>query len=223
METGLELIGVMLASQRSAMLDVLLPRLANEPGLRVCEPAADPAQWPERMAAASPDVLLIDDTLHDPLSIRRLQPRLPATRVLMWCDHATHPLFAKILDDECHGLLQSNTPPETVLKAVRAVCRGELWLPRAMLADLIHRHAHAGQETPGTAATLVGAPGPLTRREAEVVERLRRGRTNKEIGRELGIMEDTVKKHLQSVFAKLGVHRRSLVMLRQAPASPGDR
>jgi len=51
----------------------------------------------------------------------------------------------------------------------------------------------------------------------QVVELLRRGCINKEIARELGIMEDTVKKHLQSVFAKLGVHRRALVALRRLP------
>src|SRR6185437_15731779 len=50
---------------------------------------------------------------------------------------------------------------------------------------------------------------------------LRQGLTNKEIARRLGIMEDTVKKHLQSVFGKLGVHRRALVMLRSsADAAP---
>ena len=42
---------------------------------------------------------------------------------------------------------------------------------------------------------------------------------HKEIARELGIMEDTVKKHLQSVFAKLGVHRRALVAMRRLPAT----
>lgn len=59
------------------------------------------------------------------------------------------------------------------------------------------------------------ATGTLTRREREIVDLLRRGFTNKEIARDLGVMEDTVKKHLQSVFGKLGVRRRALVVLRQ--------
>ncbi|HEU0199104.1 MAG TPA: helix-turn-helix domain-containing protein, partial [Burkholderiaceae bacterium] len=56
--------------------------------------------------------------------------------------------------------------------------------------------------------THLDAARSLTRREREIVELLRQGFTNKEIGRQLGIMEDTVKKHLQAVFGKLGVHRR---------------
>jgi DNA-binding NarL/FixJ family response regulator len=56
----------------------------------------------------------------------------------------------------------------------------------------------------------------LTGREAQVVAHVRQGFTNKEIARRLGIQEDTVKKHLQAVFGKLGVRRRALVALRGA-------
>jgi LuxR family maltose regulon positive regulatory protein len=49
-----------------------------------------------------------------------------------------------------------------------------------------------------------------------VVAHVRQGFTNKEIARRLGIQEDTVKKHLQAVFGKLGVHRRALLALRRA-------
>ena len=59
----------------------------------------------------------------------------------------------------------------------------------------------------------------LTPRERQAVELLREGLSNKQIARQLGVGEDTVKKHLQNVFAKLGVHRRALVALgRLAPA-----
>jgi DNA-binding NarL/FixJ family response regulator len=50
---------------------------------------------------------------------------------------------------------------------------------------------------------------------AAIVGFLAQGLSNKHIARQLGIMEDTVKKHLQSIFSKLGVRRRTLVALRQ--------
>jgi DNA-binding CsgD family transcriptional regulator len=54
---------------------------------------------------------------------------------------------------------------------------------------------------------------PCTDREREIVDLLRHGMTNKQIAQQLGIMEETVKKHLQHIYDKLGVRRRALVML----------
>lgn len=59
----------------------------------------------------------------------------------------------------------------------------------------------------------------LTHREQQIVDLLRCGCTNKEIANQLGVVEDTVKKHLQSVYRKLGVRRRALVALRPHPAA----
>jgi DNA-binding CsgD family transcriptional regulator len=57
-----------------------------------------------------------------------------------------------------------------------------------------------------------------TDREQQIVELLRQGLTNKQIAQQLGIMEDTVKKHLQHIYDKLGVRRRALVVLGRAGA-----
>jgi len=59
---------------------------------------------------------------------------------------------------------------------------------------------------------------PCTDREQQIVELLRQGLTNKQIAQQLGIREDTVKKHLQHIYDKLGVRRRALVMLGRAGA-----
>ncbi|MCG9029613.1 LuxR C-terminal-related transcriptional regulator [Laribacter hongkongensis] len=64
-----------------------------------------------------------------------------------------------------------------------------------------------------------GIDGPgalLTEREREVVQALRRGLANKEIARELDISENTVKKHLSSVFQKLGVEDRLQLLIKLA-------
>ena len=76
---------------------------------------------------------------------------------------------------------------------------------------------------PGTPLPLPGSPTvdrrhPCTDREREIVDLLRRGMTNKQIAHQLGIVEETVKKHLQHVYDKFGVRRRALVMLGQVGA-----
>ena len=58
------------------------------------------------------------------------------------------------------------------------------------------------------------APGPdLTPRELEVVELVRHGLTNRQIARRLGISERTVKAHLTSAFAAIGVSDRTQAAL----------
>jgi len=70
----------------------------------------------------------------------------------------------------------------------------------------------ASRDAPVQGAPAAGdAPCKLTGRESEVVAHVRQGFTNKEIARRLGIQEDTVKKHLQAAFGKLGVRRRALL------------
>lgn len=91
-----------------------------------------------------------------------------------------------------------------------AACPPEL---AALCEHLGRCEATRGLFPAAAAGAAVGGPvqasAALTMRESEIVSRLREGRTNKEIGRALGIKEDTVKKHLQSVYDKLGVRRRA--------------
>jgi DNA-binding NarL/FixJ family response regulator len=54
-----------------------------------------------------------------------------------------------------------------------------------------------------------GASGTLTRRESEVVRRVALGETGAEIGRELGITEETVKTHVRNAMTKLGARSRA--------------
>jgi DNA-binding NarL/FixJ family response regulator len=215
-------IHVVIASRRQHLLDTLRPRLASEPGIRMLgDPVADPEYLLHRLAERRPELLLLDQLLLDglaPRKMRMLREHAPDVRVLLWCDAALDGLVDRILRHRFHGFLLTRDSPDTCVKAIRAVCRGELWLPRALLARAVSQRGHApdpGSATAPIDALPTGALHPLTRREAEVVALLSEGFSNKEIARRLGIMEGTVKKHLQSVFGKLGVHRRSLVMLRQ--------
>ena len=66
--------------------------------------------------------------------------------------------------------------------------------------------------------------GVCTDRELQIVRLLTQGMTNKQIANKLGIAEDTVKKHLQHVYKKLGVRRRALLIIdRVAPRRPRSR
>jgi two-component system, NarL family, response regulator LiaR len=115
------------------------------------------------------------------------------------------------LDDVEVVALTSVLDDESVVAAVRAGAIGYL-LKSAEAHDLRRslRAAAAGQVRLDPAAPAVET---LTEREGEVMRLLARGLTNKEIGRDLSISEDTVKTHVSRILAKLGVRSRTQAVL----------
>lgn len=71
------------------------------------------------------------------------------------------------------------------------------------------------RQTSAAAAAAREAKASFTGREREIVDLLMQGMSNREIAEALGITEGTVKKHLNHVFRKLGVHSRALLIVRQ--------
>jgi DNA-binding NarL/FixJ family response regulator len=103
------------------------------------------------------------------------------------------------------GVVPSDASPEELGAAVAAVAQGLVVLPRAV-ADGALAEAPAAEEL----------SEPPTAREGEVLGLLARGLSNKQIARELGISEHTVKFHISSLYAKLGVGNRAEAVSRGA-------
>ena len=211
-------------------IDVMAPlrrRLLREPDV-VCldAPNALALQRATEAGGVAADVLVIDGSLCDATCARTvsaLRVRRPDLRVIAW--GTVERVGAAVVQQRFHGLLLPHSPPEMGVRAMRAVLRGEWWLPRWLLAQAVAERHGDGVDVPESPTPTDGAAidGVLTDRQTQIVAHLRQGFTNKEIARRLGIQEDTVKKHLQAVFGKLGVHRRALVALGgvMASARPG--
>jgi len=204
---------VALATRNKTLSGVLAERLAAErAALTVVCPFVDPARFFPWLDANRADVLVLDERwLHrlDASPGPNLRGRWPDLRVLLLGDRACTALAEYVVRNRFQGFLLVNEAAETCVKAVRTVTRGEMWVPRALLVDLLFEHVHATSHGP----LENGADAKLTRREIEVIEYLRRGFANKQIADALAIREDTVKKHLRNAYVKLGVHRRSELIL----------
>jgi ATP/maltotriose-dependent transcriptional regulator MalT len=91
-------------------------------------------------------------------------------------------------------------------------------VPRAYLARLAAAFARQGTpvlaEARAGAVAVAGLVEPLSPREAEVLELVALGRSNRAIGAELYIGLDTVKRHVSHIFAKLGVTNRTEAVAR---------
>lgn len=133
------------------------------------------------------------------------------------------------------GILGRRTSPELLLKSLRAVAAGELWISRHVTFDVIrllrgmerNRHlavpggAAEREQAPPDPASRNGGRAPaapvntfgLTPRELEVTAAVVDGQTNKDIAETFGISVSTVKHHLTSIFDKLGVYNRVELVL----------
>lgn len=100
------------------------------------------------------------------------------------------------------GYVPKSAAPQTLLSALTLVLSGNVYVPPLML--------NAAAATAGSAASNgPGARGSLTERQLEVLRRLSDGLSNKEIGRELGLSDKTVKAHITTVFKALNVVNRT--------------
>ena len=203
---------VALALRDKALSATLAARLTaeHEAVALVCASgdAAELTSWLEENRA---DVLLLEERWLHRLAagtMPRVSARWPSQRVLLVGEHACTALAEHVVRNRFQGFLLATDAAATCVKAVRTVKRGEMWLPRALLVQLLLEHLHAA----GDGSHESSSDAKLTRREDEVIGYVRRGFANKQIGDALAIREDTVKKHLRSAYLKLGVHRRAQVI-----------
>ena len=176
------------------------------------EVMGDACDGEEAVAAAldgRPDVVIMDLVMPGLDGIdatRRILRERPATRVIA---------LTSFLDDEkvlpavragAAGYLLKDVEPEQLVRAIRTVHGGEALLHPAATATVMRELADHAE--PADEADL-----GLTGREREVLALVARGLPNKVIARELGIAEKTVKTHMSSILAKLGVTDRTQAAL----------
>lgn len=145
-----------------------------------------------------PDVVLVDFLLpgmEGMFGVRELRSVMPKTKLVVMLDKQDdrEAIFSLIMVG-IHGLVDKNESPERIATVVHRVINGEIVVPYAVCEGLPHAP--------------VRTHGCLTRRQNAVLELMREGKSNKQIARELGICEGTVKVHVAALFRHLGVHNR---------------
>lgn len=177
--------------------------LLNEAaGIAVVGEASLGAEALQLVEQLAPDVLLLDMELPDISGnqvISDLKARGAAVAVLALSAYADREYITESLAHGAAGYLVKDEVPENIVEAIRGVARGEQgWVSRQVAAHL----STWMQEKDDSQAK------PLTPREIEVLRQVVEGKTNQEIAFALGISEKTVEKHLEGVFARLGVTSR---------------
>ena len=153
-------------------------------------------------------MLLLDATsfnANDVGTLIRVNASAPNTKVLVFSAAFTEQFVLRALRHGASGCLRLGTSAQDVLCAIRAVRAGELWAARKIVSHA-YQQLLAAQEPALETASEGGAQ--LSAREFEIVGWMRRGMTNKEIGRKLGISDMTVKTHAHNIFHKLEIAGR---------------
>jgi DNA-binding NarL/FixJ family response regulator len=102
------------------------------------------------------------------------------------------------------GIVLKDAAVEHLSECIRAVMQGQYWLEGRPVQNLVHVLRDLTAQTAPPVRKTFG----LTARELEVVTLITEGCTNKDIAKQFGISEETVKRHLTNIFNKLGVGNR---------------
>ncbi|HMM41794.1 MAG TPA: response regulator transcription factor [Thermomicrobiales bacterium] len=209
-------IRVLLADDHSVVRQGLRMFLGLDPDLEVVGEAEDGAQAVALARELKPDVVVMD----------LLMPVMDGIT-------ATATIRAEGLDTEVLAVT-SVLEDDAVIRAIRAGAIG--YMLKDIQADELCRAIHAAaagrvQLSPQAAARLMrevaapDSPEALTARETDVLRLVARGLANKEIAQELSIGEKTVKTHVSSILAKLGLQSRTQAALhavRVGLIAPGE-
>ena len=158
-----------------------------------------------RLAETKPDVVLCEVKLpgQNGLDLLREVPALcPETRIIALSDGQVDNDIVEAMRRGGRGFLDKQSPVELLLKCVRKVHAGEIWLNGRLTEALLHTF---GTQQP---VSKLNGKAELSRHEMEVIQLVIQGYKNKDIAQKLFISEKTVKNHLSAIFNKLGVSDR---------------
>jgi DNA-binding NarL/FixJ family response regulator len=198
-------ISVLIVDDHPVVRQGLRVLLEVQDGIEVAGEAGDGDTALALAAEHAPDVILLDLKLPglDGIAVlSELKARQSAARVLVLTS-ATEPASASLaVRSGAAGVLYKDVDPDALVRAIRSVHDGHLLLAPGAAGSLLR-----------TASLTWGGMDALTSREREVLAELAKGRSNREIARVLGVSEKTVKAHVSSVLAKLGVQDRTQAAL----------
>jgi DNA-binding NarL/FixJ family response regulator len=196
-------IRVLLVDDHAVLRSGLEQLLATEPELEVVGSAASGDEAIALARRLRPDVVLMDLQMPgvDGVAATRVVVGEGLADVLVLTSYSDSERILAALDAGAMGYLLKDADPEDIAEGVRAVARGESPLHPKAARELL------GARRSGPVAA------ELTPREREVLGLVREGLANKQIARRLGISERTVKAHLTSTFARIGVTDRTQAAL----------
>jgi len=195
-------IRIMVVDDHPVVRDGLVAILTTQPDFLIAGEASNGRQVMDQVDTVAPDVVLLDLEMPEMDGVevtQRLSNNNSSIKVLVFTAYDTDERVLGALQAGAKGYLLKGAPRSEIFNAIRVVAQGGSLLQPVVASRLLGKLAGAGRN-------LIE---PLTDREVQVLNLLAEGRTNKDIASELVITERTVKFHVSSILAKLGVSNRT--------------
>jgi len=199
--------------------------LSSEPDLEVVGDVARGDEVESAIGRLSPDLLTLEvimlglDAVGTTRHLVRHYPEV-AILVLTACDNEE--IIFGLLEAGVTGYALKEESSTSLLFAMRAVAGGQIWLSSRVTRMLVRKPIAAWAPL-----VLPQSPSTLTEREQEILALIGRGLTNQEIAEALYITYGTVHTHINRIYGKIGLDRRSqavryAIAHRLASAPPGE-
>lgn len=189
----------------------LCAMLTTDKAMEIVGEASDGIEALTMVEDRKPNVVLMDIRMPNMDGIeatRRIKDEHPSTAVIVLTMYDNDTYVIDAVQGGASGYLLKDASRELLLHTIRAVNSGATLIKTELLHEAICSLANTREGFQKPKVSPTQGLEALTPREHEVLGFAADGYTNKEIGRELGIAEDTVKKHMQNILAKLPASSR---------------
>ncbi|WP_326692747.1 MULTISPECIES: response regulator transcription factor [unclassified Streptomyces] len=188
--------------------------LGTAPDIDVVAEAADGHEAVELVRRHRPHVAVLDIRMPGGANgieaAATIHETVPETRVVMLTTFGEDEYILQALSGGAVGFLVKSGRPEELIEGVRAVADGAAYLsPKVAARVVAHLSASGAGVVAGRRSAARERVESLTAREREVLAHLGAGLSNGQIARRLCVVEGTVKAHVSSILARLGVDNRA--------------
>jgi DNA-binding NarL/FixJ family response regulator len=201
-------IRVFVVEDQVKILRSQLRLLEEQPDLEIVGTALSGEAALEQVAAAAPDVILLDLGLPGMSGIdvtRQVKERWPRVEILIFTIFDEEDRVLEAVKAGASGYLLKGSSADKIVEAIKEV-RGGGTVIQPNLARRLLRHFRVGEPPPP--APPDPDPNPLSERETEILQLIAKGVSNSEAAKVLGLSKATIRTHLEHIYKKLEVTNR---------------
>ena len=197
-------VRVLIADDHSVVRQGLRMFLALDPEIEIVGEAASGEEAIQQARDIRPDVVLMDlvmPGMGGVAATRMIRTEMPAVEVVALTSVVADEAVTGAIRAGAIGYLLKNTEADELRRAIKSAAAGQVYLSPEAAARLVRE------------VKIPGSPEALTERETAVLRLIAKGQANKQVARQLGIREQTVKTHVSNILGKLQLQSRTQAAL----------